>query len=67
MANPKRRHSAERRATRRANWKLKDVNLSVCPHCKGMKLSHRVCPHCGYYKGKQVIEVKKKEKEDKKK
>jgi len=66
MANPKRRHSAERQATRRANWKLKKLNLSVCPQCKSMKRPHRACPHCGYYKGKQVVKVEKEKKEKKK-
>jgi len=63
MANPKRRHSSARQAKRRANWKLKTSNLSVCTHCKMPKLPHRICPHCGYYKGKPVLV--KKEKEDK--
>jgi len=66
MANPKRRHSAERQATRRANWKVKNPNLSTCPQCKNKKLSHRVCPHCGYYKGNQIVEIKQKKKEKKK-
>jgi large subunit ribosomal protein L32 len=42
MPNPKRRHSAQRRAKRRAHEP---------------KLPHRVCPHCGQYKGREVIEV----------
>jgi len=67
MANPKRRHSAERQATRRANWKLKETDLSICTQCKNMKRPHRVCPHCGYYKGKMVVDMDKKKKEDKKK
>jgi len=31
-----------------------------------MKLPHRVCPQCGYYKGRQVVEIKVKKKEKKK-
>jgi hypothetical protein len=30
-----------------------------------MKLPHRVCQVCGYYNGKQVIEIKVKEKKKK--
>ena len=67
MANPKRRYSAERQATRRANWKLGELNLSVCPHCKSAKLPHRACPHCGYYKGRQVMQVEKDKEKNKKK
>ena len=66
MANPKRRHSSQRQALRRTFYKLKNINMSVCTHCKNMKLPHKVCPYCGYYKGRSVVEVKKKEKEKKK-
>ena len=62
MANPKRRHSSQRQALRRTYYKLKDMNLSICPQCKREKLPHKVCPHCGYYKGRLVVEIKKKEK-----
>ena len=65
MANPKRRHSSQRQALRRTHYKLKKINLAVCPNCKNSKLPHMVCTHCGFYKGKQV--VKKKEKDKKKK
>jgi large subunit ribosomal protein L32 len=57
MANPKRRHSRQRRDKRRTNWKIKTNSLSVCPQCKSAKLPHRVCPTCGYYKGKEVVSV----------
>jgi len=66
MANPKRRHSASRQATRRANWKLGKINLSICPQCKGKKLPHKACPHCGYYKGNLVLQVQRDKKEKKK-
>ncbi len=72
MANPKRRHSRERGRLRRTHYKLKENSLSKCPQCGKFKLPHRVCPHCGYYKGRQLVEVKtpeekKKEREKKKK
>ncbi len=66
MALPKRRHSKTRGRKRRTHWKIKAVGLSPCPQCKQPKLSGRVCPVCGYYKGKQVIEIKVKEKKKKK-
>jgi len=62
MANPKRRHSNQRTRLRRTHYKLKGLNMSFCPQCKNKVLPHRVCPHCGYYKGRQVIEIKAKEK-----
>ena len=66
MALPKRRHSKTRGRKRRTHWKIKVSSLSPCPQCKQPKLAHRVCPVCGYYKGKQVIEIKVKEKKKKK-
>ncbi len=65
MPNPKRRHSRSRRDKRRANEKLESFNLSLCPQCKMPKQSHRICPHCGYYKGRQVVQIKKEQKEKK--
>jgi len=66
MPLPKRRHSSSRQGKRRGEQKIKVSSISVCPNCKSPKLPHRICPVCGYYKGRQVIQVKKKEKEEKK-
>jgi large subunit ribosomal protein L32 len=66
VALPKRRHSKARGRRRRTHWKLSEINLTPCPQCKQPKLSHRVCPVCGYYSGRQVVEIKVKEKKKKK-
>ncbi len=58
MPNPKRRHSRARRDKRRAHDALTRPNHSKCPHCQEDKMPHRVCSHCGYYKGREVIEVR---------
>lgn len=65
MALPKRRHSKQRGRKRRTFWKVASPSLNTCPHCKSSKPSHAVCPVCGFYKGRQVIEIK--EKKEKKK
>ena len=57
MPNPKRRHSAQRRAKRRAHDSIKPPAGAECPNCHEPTLPHRVCPHCGQYKGREVIEV----------
>ena len=57
MPNPKRRHSAQRRAKRRAHDFLKPAASSECPNCHEPKLPHRICPKCGQYKGREVVEV----------
>jgi large subunit ribosomal protein L32 len=65
MALPKKRHSKSRGRKRRTHWKLKQMNLAPCPHCKQPKFAHKVCLVCGYYNGKQVIEIKAKQKKKK--
>ena len=57
MAVPKGRVSKARGRSRRANWKLSTPSIVQCPHCKKMKLAHRVCKFCGYYAGKAVVKV----------
>ncbi len=46
---------------------LEGPSLTTCPQCKEKKLSHAVCKECGYYKGREVVDVLKKEKEGKSK
>ncbi|MBI1976585.1 MAG: 50S ribosomal protein L32 [Candidatus Omnitrophica bacterium] len=62
MALPKRKFSRSRRDKRRANWKLKSPQLSLCSNCQKPRLPHRACPNCGYYKGRPVLIVAGKEK-----
>ena len=59
MANPKRKHTASRRDSRRsANWRLVAQSLAQCPHCGVRHLPHRICPGCGFY-GKELVLPKK--------
>jgi large subunit ribosomal protein L32 len=58
MPNPKRRHSKARTSNRRAHDFLTAHSASECPNCHEKKMPHRVCPKCGYYKGREVMEVK---------
>lgn len=60
MANPKRRHSKARRDKRRTHDALRRVGTSLCSNCGETKLPHRVCGACGYYRDREVIEVKEK-------
>ncbi len=62
MAVPKSKVSKQRSNKRFAsNYKASVPTLVECPQCHEMKQSHRVCAKCGYYDGKQVVEVAKKE------
>ena len=58
MPNPKRRHSSARGKKRRTHYKLASASLSKCPQCGKPKISHAICKYCGYYKGRQIIEIK---------
>lgn len=66
MPLPKKRHSKARGRKRRTHWKIKASNLTLCPQCKEPKIPHRVCMVCGFYAGRQVVEIKVKEKKKKK-
>ena len=62
MAVPKSKVSKQRGNKRFAsNYKATVPTLAECPQCHELKASHRVCPKCGYYNGKQVVDVSKKE------
>ncbi len=58
MPVPKYRTSASKRNMRRSHHALKAPTASICENCDEVKQSHVVCSSCGFYKGKQVLEVK---------
>ena len=55
MAVPARRTSKTKKRMRRGHIKLATPNLSPCPNCGELRVSHHVCPSCGFYDGKQVV------------
>lgn len=63
---PKKRHSRQRQGKRRASIRLKSINLMPCPNCGKPTLQHAICKNCGFYKGKEVINMTKKQKSDEK-
>lgn len=62
MAVQKSKTSKQRTNTRYAQWKISAPNLVECPQCHELVAPHKVCPKCGYYKGVQVVDTAKKEK-----
>ena len=65
MAVPKRKTSKASRDSRRsANSRLEQPNLVECPQCHSLVPSHTVCKVCGYYDGRQVVDMEKKEKKE---
>lgn len=59
---PKKRHSRQRQGKRRAAIHLATSKSVACPNCGTKILSHTVCKNCGYYNGREVIDMAKKEK-----
>lgn len=64
-AVPKRKIAKARQGERRSHLHLTPTALVECPQCHKPRLPHRACPACGYYKGREIIEMK--EKKEKKK
>lgn len=64
MAVPKVKVSRARRDSRKANWKISAPTVVKCPHCHEYTLPHMACSKCGYYKGEQVVDMAKKEKQN---
>lgn len=60
--HPKRKHSKGRRDRRRSQDALTAANLVTCSNCGNKRLPHVVCSNCGYFKGREVIQVKKEKK-----
>lgn len=47
---------------RRAHHALGDVRLSDCSNCGEKHERHKLCLACGFYRGRQVLDIKNKEK-----
>ena len=60
-ALPFRRVSKTAKRQRRTHLKKTAPTVITCPNCGEVLAPHRACTKCGYYKGKEVIEVKTKE------
>jgi len=59
MAVPKKKKSkAKTRSRKAANSKLSIPSRAKCSRCGAPKLPHRICAQCGYYKNRQVVEIK---------
>ncbi len=61
MANPKHRHSKQRKRKRRTHYKIEAPNVGTCSNCGAPKLLHHICDACGFYRGRLIISQKVKE------
>ncbi|PID34978.1 MAG: 50S ribosomal protein L32 [candidate division SR1 bacterium] len=71
MIGPKKKISKSQRNKRHSTWEglmLKKLTKKYAPvkcgNCGANTLPHRVCKTCGYYKGKQVVTIKSKSKQE---
>ncbi len=59
MGVPKRKRSKLRNRRRRAEvLKLDAPTLVRCPQCQALVKPHQMCQECGYYKEREVKEIK---------
>ena len=72
MPHPKKKTTTRKQGLRRSHLALKRTPSTTCSHCKAAIRPHTACTNCGWYKGKQVIDVRtveerkrKREKKDK--
>jgi len=65
MAVPKQKVSKQRRNKRTASaWTISRPTFCECPQCHELKANHKVCKSCGYYDGKEIFSVNKKEEQN---
>ena len=65
---PKRRASATRGGRRYSTWKTNELKrlakisrTVACPKCKQPRQPHTACTVCGYYRGRVVVDLAKKD------
>ena len=54
------RHTRAHTANRRSHHALEATTLAVCTNCEAKHRPHHMCLECGFYKGRQVIDLKAK-------
>lgn len=52
------RHTRAHTANRRSHHALKAPTLSACSNCGASHRQHHMCLECGFYKGRQVMDLK---------
>ncbi len=61
------RHTKSHTKNRRSHHALKTTNFTKCENCKESKIRHTVCFSCGFYRGKKILDLIKKEEKKQKK
>jgi large subunit ribosomal protein L32 len=58
MGLQQRKNSKRKCRARKAASRYRGVQVGKCGHCGAPAMPHRPCPSCGYYKGRQVLDIK---------
>jgi large subunit ribosomal protein L32 len=66
MSVPKKRRTKSSVGRRRSHHSLLKAKLNKCPQCGKAIEPHKACSFCGYYRGREVIKIKIKEKKKEK-
>ena len=59
MGLPSKKRTPRSRDERRSHFALKQVSTKKCTKCNSPVLAHRACPDCGTYRGRDVVDTKK--------
>lgn len=52
------RHTRSHSKNRRSHHALKQPTMAVCSNCGAHHRPHHMCLECGFYKGRQVMDLK---------
>lgn len=66
MSVPMKRKTKSSVGRRRSHHALKPKNLNTCSKCGKAVEPHRACGFCGEYKGREVLKIKSKSKQENK-
>ncbi|PIR68155.1 50S ribosomal protein L32 [Candidatus Nomurabacteria bacterium CG10_big_fil_rev_8_21_14_0_10_35_16] len=61
------RHTKSHTKNRRSHHALKSTNFTKCTNCQTLKRRHNVCSNCGFYRGKKILDLIKREERKQKK
>ncbi len=61
MALPTKKNTKQSQRDRRSHHALSKKTSSSCSSCKQPTLPHQACAACGNYRGKQIVDVKKRQ------
>jgi len=61
MGLPAKRRTNRSKRDRASHFALKGTMVTKCPECGAFTMPHRACQKCGFYKGRKVVDVQKRE------